>query len=554
MPNSFFQIGVVFILATLLGALVRFLKQPLILAYILAGLILGTFGATRLVSPEALDIFSQFGVAFLLFMVGLELRLTDIRQIGKLALIVGLGQIILTFISGFLICLTLGFGTLLSVYIGLSLVFSSTVIVIKLLSEKNELDSFYGRVTIGLLLVQDFVVILILMFLSGFKGGYQSSFLPFLFIFAKGLGLFLLVSFLAKKWIPFLFEAMARSQELLFLTAVAWCFLFASLSRLLGFSLEIGAFLAGVSLSALPYHYQISSRIRPLRDLFITLFFVGLGMKLLWQPKLAFLIPALVLSIFILVGKPIIVFLLMSFLGFRKRVSFLTSTSLAQISEFSFILMAMGYSLGHLTSEDVSKVTTVGVVTICASTYLILGGRKIFQRISCFLAFFEKEQIHEVGSRTAKLPEDHIVLIGCNRTGEDILEFLKKKEAPYLVLDFSPEVIQQLEAQEVPCLFGDVSDEEILTQLNLEKAKIIISTVPSLDDNLFLVSWVKAKSAKALVLVTASYPEEEEALYRAGADYVILPHLLGGKHVAHLLAEHADNLEEYLSSKRQKSS
>lgn len=552
MDSAFLQIGLIFIFATILGLVIRFLKQPLILAYFLTGIALGYFGGSRFVSSETLALLSQFGIAFLLFMVGLELKLTDLRQIGKVAMIVGFGQMIFTFLAGFLLCLVLGLAVLSSFYIALALSFSSTVIVVKLLSERDDLEALHGKIAIGILLVQDFVAILILMFLSGFRS--QINPFAFLIIFLKGIALFILISLLVKRVIPMIFAIMAHNQELLFLTAVAWCFLFASVSVFLGFSLEIGAFLAGISLSSLPYHYQISSRVRPLRDLFITLFFVGLGMKMVSARDFAFLAPAIFLSVFTLTMKPLIVMALMAYSGFRKRTSFLTAVSLAQVSEFSLILMAVALSLGQVTGEDVALVTAVGIVTITASNYLIIGAQGLYQRIGRFLTIFEREKPFERRSTLEKLPENHVVLVGCNRIGEDILEFLQKKEQPYLVVDFNPEVIRQLEARNIPCLFGDVTDEEILDQMNLEKAKIVISTVPYLEDNLVLVSRAKLKNSSALILATASYPEEEEELYRSGADYVIVPHLLGGKHVAHLLSEHADNLEEYLYNKRTRAS
>ncbi len=552
MDNSFFQIGLIFILATFLGLIIRLLKQPLVLAYILAGIGLGALGMTQSVNHETLALLSQFGIAFLLFMVGLELKLGDLRQIGREALIVGFGQILFTFLAGFLFSTVLGFGVVASLYIAMALTFSSTIIVIKLLSEKNDLDSLRGRISVGILLIQDFVVVLILMVLFSLKEQASVNFLSLFLTLIKGLGFFLLVSLLTKKLIPLLFRLMALSQELLFLTAVAWCFLFASVALLLGFSIEIGAFLAGVSLSSLPYHYQISARIRPLRDLFITLFFVLLGLQVVGTNGFGFLVPALILSGFVLLVKPLVVLVLMGYVGFRKRTSFLTSLSLAQISEFSLILVATGQALGHLSSDDASSVIAVGVITITASTYLVFAGRKIYERFAPVLSVFEKKELNEKRSHLEKPPENHIILIGCNRTGADILELLKKKGDPFLVLDFNPETIRFLEAEGIPCLFGDVSDEEVLEQLNLEKAKIIISTVSDLEDNLVLISKSKIKNSQAPILVTASYAEDEEELYRAGADYVILPHLLGGKHIAHLLSEHASDLEEYLYSKRKK--
>lgn len=550
MSSLFLQIGAVFILATFLGVLVRFLKQPLILAYILAGLILGSLGVARVASQETFTLLSQFGIAFLLFMVGLELKLTDLKQVGKSAALTALGQIFFTFLISFLLCLTLGFALLSSLYISLALTFSSTIIVVKLLSERNDLNSLYGKLAVSLLLIQDFVAILTLMLLSGLRAQNSFNLVVFALVFVKALGLFLLVSFLLKRILPAVFQNVAKSQELLFLTAVAWCFLLASVALILGFSLEIGAFLAGVSLSSLPYNHQISARIRPLRDLFITLFFVGLGMQLVAVPGFNILVSALIFSALTLIGKPLIILLLMGWLGFRKRTSFLTAASLAQISEFSLILVVMGRELGHLSADDVSLITGVGVITITASSYLIMKAQRIYLKLFPLLSLFEREKPYEQRSALASMPENHIVLIGCNRMGSDILEFLRKKEENYLVLDFNPEIIRWLEAQNVPCLYGDVADEEILNQLDLGKARVVISTVPTLEDNLALISFAKISKSSAVLLVTASYPEEEEELYRAGADYVILPHLLGGQHVAHLLSEHAGNLQDYFYGKR----
>lgn len=549
--NLFSQIGIVFILATFVGLAVRLLKQPLTLAYIFTGIGLGALAIAAAPSEETLSLLSQFGVAFLLFMVGLELKIGDLKQIGRNAIVVGFGQVTLTFAVSFMVALNLGFNSLAAIYIALALSFSSTIIVIKLLSEKGELDSLQGKFTIGLLLVQDLVAILVLMFLTSFKTQAIPNPTDIAFVLVKAVVFFILVLIFSRRFVPFVFRLVARNQELLFLTAVSWCFLFALTSVLLGFSIEVGAFIAGVSLSSLPYHYQISSRIRPLRDLFVVLFFVGLGMQMDVVSGFRVLVPVIVFSVLVLGVKPAIVFFLMSFSGFRKRTSFLTSTYLGQVSEFSLILMAIGQGLGHLEVEATSAMIGTGIVTIITSTYLILWGRIIYQRTSAVLSLFERGSSFEKSSLLAKPPEDHVILIGCHRTGSDILAFLKKWDHPYLVLDFNPEVISRLETEGIPCLFGDVSDEEILSQLNLAKAKILVSTVGKLEDNLVLVSKAKNLNEKVIILATAFYQEEEEALYKAGVDYVVMPHLLGGKHVAHLLSEHEKDLGKYLYAKRQ---
>lgn len=550
MDNPFIQIGLVLGLATVLGALMRFLKQPLVLAYILAGFVLTLFGLVKAEQNNLINLLSQFGIAFLLFMVGLELKVNDLKQLGRNVLIIGILHIFIIFSASFLLSLLLGLSLITSLFFGIALTFSSTVIVVMLLSENNDINSLYGKIAIGLLLIQDFVAILVLMFLPGFVQANSASFLPFLLIFAKGLGLFLVISFLVKTIIPWAFSQVAKNQELLFMAAVAWCLVLATIAKSLGFSYEIGAFLAGISLSSLPYHYQISTRIRPLRDLFIALFFTGLGMQVVIRGDMQFLYLAVILSLFVIISHPLVMLILVGFLGFRKRTSFLSSMTLGQISEFSLIIGALGFQLGYLTQSETSLLTTVGIATIAISTYMAYGSKYLYERLTGALSFFERDRPSEKRMLDSINYKDHVILVGCHRMGKDILEFLKKDKMPYLVLDFDPDVIEELEKENIPYLFGDMSDEEILNQTNISKAKIIISTNPDLEDNLNLIAKAKSRNPKIKIIVRASYPEQEDELYRAGADYVIIPYLLGGKHIAHLLSEHNRDLDKYLEAKK----
>src|SRR3972149_7286357 len=350
MSFPYLQIGLILSLATILSALAKQAKLPSILAYIVTGILVGLSGYFEASNfRPILDFLAQLGITFLLFLVGLELRFSDIKYIGRAALLTGLGQIIFTGLAGFILSRVLGFGGIEAVYIAAALTFSSTIIVVKLLTEKRDLDSLYGKITVGFLLVQDAVAILALILVTALSGGNEASYANFLSVVIKGIILVLATVFLARNTVPWVFAKASKSLEVLFFLSVGWVLLVASLASYLGLSIEIGAFLAGVSLANLPVEHQIASRVRPLRDLFIVFFFVLLGISFSFGNVLNLLLPITVLSVFILVGNPLIVLAIMGFLGFRKRTSFLASITVAQISEFSLILVALGHKVGDLS-------------------------------------------------------------------------------------------------------------------------------------------------------------------------------------------------------------
>lgn len=545
----FAQVTLGLILATTVGLVALVFRQPLILAYIVAGVVLSIFGFGQFGDLEALRVLGSFGVAFLLFLVGLELRISNLAYIGKSALLTGLGQLFFTAIFGWLIANALGFSLVVALYIAVALTFSSTIIVVKLLGEKNDLDSLYGRIAVGFLLVQDFAAILALIFLAGFAGGSNVSTITFLVIFVKGAAL-AAGAFILNRWIlPKLFEYIAHSGELLFISAISWAFIFASFAQVLGLSLEIGAFLAGIALASSPFHLQIAARIKPLRDFFIVIFFIVLGLSMEITDIGSQIVPAAVFSMFVLIGNPLIVLAIMGFLGHKKRTSFLAAITVAQISEFSFIVAAAGLRAGHLTSEVVSLITLVGLITIGISSYMILHGNRLYLRLGRFLDVFERKEVKEKRIEPKHLPSHHIILVGCDRMGSDILHFLRSKDESFVVVDFNPEITQKLTADKVEVVFGDISDPEIAEDLNLQQAKLIISTVPDAEDNLILVTTARKAGFGKLLVATASTWQEAAALYEAGADYVVLPAVVGGRHIARILADHWENLTGFAAAR-----
>ncbi|MBI1919056.1 cation:proton antiporter, partial [Candidatus Microgenomates bacterium] len=493
MDPFYLELTIVLILATLFGLVANLLSQPTILGFILAGVLVGPLGFFDIASPEILDVLAKLGITFLLFIVGLELSVKELKNVGRAALIIGIGQIVATGIIGFLLALLFSFPLLTSLYIGLALTFSSTIMVIKLISDKKDLNSLYGKVSVGILLIQDVAVIIILILLSGLKGTPGeigiSLVNSLLLVLLKGVILFAIITYLSKKVFPRLVNLIARSPELLFLVSVSWALGVAVLvaSPWVGFSIEIGGLLAGLALANSSEHFQIGSKIKPLRDLFITLFFLVLGMKMAIIEITAVFFPALIFSLFVIVGNPLIVLILMGLLGYKKRTSFFTGLAIAQISEFSFILVALGGELGHISSSVVGMITLVGIITFTISSYLILYNNKLYTLFEPFLGIFERKSISTKGDKFAVF-KNHIVLVGVNRMGTKIMNTLTRQTDKLVVVDFNPDIIKKLTEGNVTTIFGDISDPEVLEKANVKKAKLIISTVTDLDDNLVLIA------------------------------------------------------------------
>src|SRR3989344_1401093 len=547
MTGGILELAIVVSIAAVLGIIMRLLRQPVILAYLATGAVIGFFGFTNLADQETFKLFSDLGIMFLLFLVGMEINYTSLRYVGKAAVTAGVAQIAFTFLIGLGIAKLFGFALLPASYIAIALTFSSTIIIVKLLSEKRDLHSLYGKVSLGILLVQDVVAIMLLIVLAGVGNGQGLIWSALAGTVAKSVLLLLIMLFLGRKILPLIFDRVAHSPELLFLVSLAWVFIVAAGTASVGLSIEIGGFLAGLALANSSESFQIAHRIRSLRDFFILIFFVLLGASvnvfsfhgLSWQ--------IIVFSLFVLIGNPLIVLIIMGSLGYRKRTSFLTGVTVAQISEFSLILVALGLKLGHIDAKVVSLITIVGLITITLSTYLILYADQIFSRIFKFLSLFERKR------RKKEDEEDKIskpiVLIGAHRIGRSIAANLPKNDL--LIIDFDPDVINTLRRYKYHYLFGDVADPEIFEQANLSEAHLIISTIPNLEDNLALLEILKRhkKNRRMKIILRGQDEKEAEALYEQGADYVLLPYFTAGQYLARAIAvdpelKHLDQLKK----------
>lgn len=550
----FTEIAIAIIVAVLCGAFAHFLRQPVITGFMFAGLIISFLGYLATDNIYIVEHLAHIGVTFLLFLVGLEMSFKELRHVGKPALFTGLGQIVFTFGLGFLIASALGFALMPALYISLALTFSSTIVVVKLLSEKRDLNSLYGRIVVGFLLVQDFIAIVVLILLAGLQNG-QGIGMGLLTTFAKGI-LFVGLIIGASRFLPRFLDTMARSPELLYLFSIAWALGVAALaaSSFVGLSIEVGGFLAGLALARSAEHFQIGARLKPLRDFFIILFFISLGAQMMAgygseiidvvRPML----PAVILlSLFVLIGNPLIVLLIMGFLGYRARTSFLASLTVAQVSEFSLILVAAGYGYGHIEQEHVLLVTLVGIITIFFSSYLIIGGDALYGILRPVIKRFEfrRTGVENNFAHVDNAPGDHVVVVGVHRMGQSILHALHMNGERFVAVDFDPTVVKELQQKNLPVIYGDVTDPDIQDVVSLTKARIVISTIPDFAVGTAVLAAIKEAKSGAKVVVTAGSEHEGMDLYEEGADYVLLPHFVGGMEIVSLFKENGfDRLKE----------
>lgn len=547
-----FAFAILITAASALGFVAKFVRVPLIVAYIFAGFLLSTL-ALKLPQGEIFSFLPAIGIAFLLFLIGSELDLREIRNLGRPIFLASIFQMLFSAVSIFLLSQVFGFTVSESVYLGFALGFSSTIIVVKLFSDRGEMNSLPGKLAIGILLIEDLIAVAALMSLSlraSVIGVGVTLTAPLLALVVKAAVLFLITYIAARHLLPKLFKIAAGQNELLFLSGVSVCFAFVALSIFLGFSLEIGAFLGGISIASSPYHFEIAGRIKPLRDLFVTIFFVDLGARVGLAIDEILIIPILFFSAWALFVKPTVFLFVLGRERFRKHTIFKTSIGLSQISEFSLILVFAGLKSQQVGEEALSTVAFTALLTMAVSSVLITKSELIYKKLRKFVAVFESKNPRE--SVIQKVEGDlngHILLLGCDRTGRRLLPALKKLGVPFVVVDFNPEVVNELIAGKVNTIYGDISDPEVLELVNFEKAGGVISTITDFEDNLALLAKIRKFHKRPITIMVASYPHDALKLYEAGADYVVLPNLISGEHLAEVIEEHAFDQDFYKKKK-----
>lgn len=532
--NIFLQISLLLAITVSIAFIIRLLRQPLMVAYVVAGIVCGPMFLNIVHGgKETFEAFAQFGVVLLLFILGLSLNLNYLKKIGKTAVVAGFGQVLFTFIFGFLILVGLDFSLMSSIYLAIAITFSSTIIIIKLLNDKKDTETIYGRNTIGLMIIQDVIAIFIMLTIGLTKDPTQLA-NSLLFLIIKGIFLVFLFIIASKYILPRILKRISDSGEFIFIFTIAWCFLVASLVHLIGFSVEIGAIAAGLSLGSSPFQLQIISRIKPLRDFFIVIFFVILGSQMNLGNFNEIIIPGLILSLFILVGNPLILYLIFRFSKFTRRNSFLAGLTAAQVSEFGFVLLFVGQQSGQIKGSEISVFTVVALTTIFISSYLITYNNRIYDFFAPFFRLFKKDKYEQKEEEK----ENYAVWIfGCHRMGIKTCKALQEKNIKFAVVDVNPNTVEKLKKMNIPAYFGDISDVEFLDSLPLKKAEMLILTTPDPHDQKTLISFVKKANQDVLIISSLHHYKYGEDLYACGADFVIMPHLLGGQWIEKMIKE-----------------
>jgi Kef-type K+ transport system membrane component KefB len=527
MPSAFSEFALLLLMSAVAGGLSLVLRQPLLIAYIVIGIIAGPAVFGLVTAHDQIDLLAQVGIAVLLFVVGLKLDLQHIRHIGPVALATGLGQLAFTICFGFGLVLLMGKGAVEAIYIAVALTFSSTIIIVKLLSDKREIDSLHGRIAVGFLIVQDLAVVLAMMVMSALRGGGEGGVIEVALSLAGRVGVTVAGMYLLMRYIlPRLVAMMARSQELLLIFAIAWGTSLAALGEWAGFSKEAGAFLAGFSLASTVYRDAINARLTGIRDFLLLFFFIDLGSKLDFSTLGGEIWPAAVLSLFVLIGNPLIVMAIMGYMGYRKRTGFLAGLTVAQISEFSIIFVAMGISLGHVGVEVLGLTTLVGLTTIALSTYMILYSHPLYDRLAPWLKVFERQRPFREMAVTIErhdLNQADVIVIGLGRYGSRLALGLKEAGLAVLGVDFDPETVRALRSKGLAVRYGDGIDANFLESLPLTPATWVVSSLPDLASNQSLLRALREHGYAGEIAMVARDESQGMALKQCGVPTVLYP-------------------------------
>jgi len=532
-------------LAVVVSSIARFFRQPLLVSYIVTGLLI-SFVLGYWVDLHTLETFAHLGVVLLLFIVGLSLNPRVVQDMSKVAFLTGLGQIIFTSLVGYGIGIALGFSQITALYVAVAFTFSSTVVVIKLLHDQRDEETLYGRIVIGLLLVQDLVAMVFLIGASAFSQAVEGADIASLISLSiLNLSIITLLSFILGYYIvPKVDKFFAKDSEVLLIFSLTVCFGIVAGFYLVGFPMEIGALLAGVILASSAYQREIASRIKPLRDFFLVIFFVMLGFTMELESLRQLWWPAIWFSLFVLVGNPLIMMVVLRILKYSKKTGFYAGLAIAQISEFSLILLMLGASLGHIDKAIVSMGTLVGLITITGSSYMISYANKLYIYLGKYLEIFDIKEVREKEKKRGDKSYE-VVLFGFHRLGGGIIKYFKRMRTSFLVVDYDPEIVEDLRSKKVNVQFGDAGDVAFLDTLPLSRAKLIISTIPEVEENIQILKHLKKSRARAATVCVAGFYEDARELYKAGAEYVVMPPHLGRRYIAELVSEFKFDKKKY---------
>lgn len=536
----FFQLSIVLALAAGISILMRLLRQPLIIGYIMTGLLAGPACFNIIHNQSDFAAFSQIGTTLLLFIVGLGLNVKLIKSTGKPAFVVFLSNLAFLCLFALSTSKLLGFSMTEAVLMGLGLALSSTIVVVKSLADDHEQNRLHGRLIVGVLLVEDLAATISLVVIASLGHGNTSSELTMLL--AKGMLLALLLITAGWLALPRLAKFFAASQEFLFAFALAWAFSVAMVFELAGFSVEVGALFAGVSLASLPYAQEISSRLKPLRDFFLLLFFINMGGHLTLGGISDALLPAMLCAAAVTLLKPFSVANALGVMRYTKQTSFKVSAHLSQVSEFSIIMLALAAARGLVSSHLVDVITLTALITIASSSYLMKYDGALFRRLQQFLPILERRLLNP---ETGKALEYKCLLFGYRRGGHEFLATFRSMHKPYAVVDYNPEIVETLEHQHIPVIYGDATDYELLSEIGMDGAELVVSILPSAQSNIVLLHYLRKHNPKCIFICHASDYDDAANLYAQGAAYVMLPHFIGSEKMSAFIRRNGTNRKAF---------
>jgi Kef-type K+ transport system membrane component KefB/voltage-gated potassium channel Kch len=534
MENIFPGLSLIIVIGAAVSLFMRYIRQPLMIGYILTGILVGPAVFHVLDSPHSLTVFGDIGIALLLFIIGLGMNPRVVKEVGKPSLVVTTSQMLVTGAISWVILVALGLTHREALFVSFGLTINSTIVALKLLSDRKEVGRLYGKLTIGASLVEDIFAAIALLLVASVHDGHWLALGPLVSLAFKGVVLGGAMYFVSRHLLPRAQKLIASDQEMLFLFAIAWGLGSAALLAKAGFSMEIGALAAGVFLAYLPYAQEIASRLRPLRDFFVIVFFISLGTQLTFNQFGQLFWPVVVGTLIVVTLKPLVIMTTLGLLGYTKRTSFKTATTLSQVSEFSIIFVVLGVQKGLVSQHIVVMLTFIALISIAVSTYLVTFSDQLYAKFEKYLDLFERRK-----DQGELLPEENneLVLFGYQRGGHEFVNLFKKLKKRYVVIDYDPEVIDTMERRKINYLYGDATDVELLEEAGVKHARLVVSTIPDFDVNIFLLNYLKHNNPRAVAILHADDPLEAARLYETGASYVVLPHYIGSEKVSSFISK-----------------
>ena len=526
--------AIIVVVAAAIGLLAYRSGQPTIIAYIVTGLLIGPAGLQIIGITELTETMAELGLAFLLFLLGIKMRLEDIRHVLRPIVAISMPQMALVALVGTATAYALGFDIWVSIIVGLAVMYSSTAVVIKMLTDQNEATSLHGKIDVGVLLVQDIVVVILLAVLAAGQPDDVTEVAVTLGTVLALVALIGVVALAASRYLlPYVFRRIADNKEVFFLITISWAFLFVFFAEELNLSIEMGAFLAGLAVAQLPYSKELQDRVNPLTDLFILVFFVSVGLELTQDDLLAFWAEALVAGVVLMVAKFLIFFYLIDWQEFSVETTFLGSINMIQVSEFGLVVGAAAVAGGFIEADVLGFLTLLALFTMSVSVYIMQYNRLLFERVEPYLIRFESESPRSAGQKEYR---NHAVVIGYDETTRQAIPRLRDAFADIVVVDRTVAHIEELEAAGYDTIYGYLRHGKIRKDAGLKDADFVLSSTVERDVNLALLEEV---GPEATVFVEARNDEDTQVLYDAGAHYVIRSSTLAAERLSRLLELYA---------------